>query len=80
MNGDRLFPGIASMLPPKRFVQVIAIFLLGIPGLVFLGIVEAYERLRRAFRRRAVGDTSDVDSAVTPASHSSSGGGNLDSR
>jgi hypothetical protein len=40
-------------MPPKRFVQVIAIFCLGIPGLVFLGIVEACERLCRAFQRRA---------------------------
>src|SRR5262249_626447 len=42
-------------MPPRRFVQVIAILLLGVQGLVFLGIVEVCERLRRAFRRRFPG-------------------------
>jgi hypothetical protein len=60
------------MLPPRRFVQVIAIFLLGIQGLAFLGIIGA--RLRRAFRRRAAGSIGAGDSAIPPTSHSSSGG------
>jgi hypothetical protein len=62
------------MLPPKRFVQVIAIFLLGIQGLAFLGIIEACAQLRRAFRRRAAGSIGAGDSAIPPTSHSSSGG------
>jgi hypothetical protein len=40
------------MLPPRRFVQAIAVLCLGIPGLLFLGLVEVCERIPRALRQR----------------------------